>query len=99
VLDVGHANMGEGVDAAFEIMKDRKYGPRTCTTITAKRTSTWFRSWPMGGPVDWKRTMSLLRSRPNQYPLLLELREVEGMEHPLDRVNEVFDRLENLRDE
>jgi len=36
---------------------------------------------------------------PTRYPLLLELREVEGMEHPLDRVNEVFDRLENLRDE
>jgi hypothetical protein len=41
--------------------------------------------------------MSLLRSRPEQYPLLLELREVEGMEHSLDRVNEVFDRLEDLR--
>ena len=24
--------------------------------------------------------------------------EVEGMEQPLDRVNEVFDRLENLRE-
>jgi sugar phosphate isomerase/epimerase len=50
-----------------------------------------------GGTVDWKRTMGLLRSRPGQYPLLLELKEVDGMEHSLDRVNEVFDRLESLR--
>ena len=43
--------------------------------------------------------MKLLRSRPNQYPLLLELREVDGMEFPLAKVNEVFDKLEDLRDE
>jgi hypothetical protein len=41
--------------------------------------------------------MSLLRSRQDQYPLLLELREVEGMESPVEAVNEVFTRLENLR--
>jgi sugar phosphate isomerase/epimerase len=52
-----------------------------------------------GGTVDWKKTMGLLRSRPNQYPLLLELREVESMEHPLDKINEVFDRLENVRED
>ena len=34
-----------------------------------------------------------------QYPLLLELREVEGMESLLDAVNQVFDRLEGLRSE
>jgi len=45
----------------------------------------------------WTETMSLLRSRGEQFPLLLELREVDGMEHSLDRVNEVFDRLESLR--
>ena len=30
--------------------------------------------------------MSALRSAPDQYPLLLELREVPNMEKPLDRV-------------
>jgi hypothetical protein len=43
--------------------------------------------------------MTLLRSRPDQYPLLLELREVDGMESPLDAINEVFDKLESLRDD
>jgi hypothetical protein len=52
-----------------------------------------------GGTVDWKKTMHLLRSRPGQYPLLLELREVEGMQFPLDAINRVFDRLEAQPDE
>jgi sugar phosphate isomerase/epimerase len=52
-----------------------------------------------GGTVDWKAAMKLLRSRPGQYPLLLELREVDGMEAPLDCVNQVFDQLEGLRDD
>jgi sugar phosphate isomerase/epimerase len=98
VLDVGHANMGEGVDAAFEIMKDRIRSTHLHDN-NGKEDKHLFPFLADGGTVDWKRTMSLLRSRPNQYPLLLELREVEGMEHPLDRVNEVFDRLENLRDD
>jgi len=52
-----------------------------------------------GGTVNWKRVMKLLRSRADQYPLLLELREVDGMEHPLDKINEVFERLEELPEE
>jgi hypothetical protein len=51
------------------------------------------------GTVDWKKTMTLLRSCQDQYPLLLELREVEAMESPLDAINEVFDKLEDLPDE
>jgi sugar phosphate isomerase/epimerase len=96
VFDVGHANIGEGVDAAFEIMQDRIRSTHVHDN-NGKEDKHLFPLAAEGGTVDWKRTMSLLRSRPNQYPLLLELREVEGMEHTLDRVNEVFDRLENLR--
>ena len=95
VFDVGHANIGEGVEAAFEIMKDRIRS----THVHDNNGTDDKHLFPLmadGATVDWKRTMSLLRSRPEQYPLLLELREVEGMEHPLDRVNEVFDRLEEL---
>jgi len=49
-----------------------------------------------GGTIDWKRTMELLRSRPGQYPLLLELREVPEMEHPIDEAARVFDNLEAM---
>jgi sugar phosphate isomerase/epimerase len=97
VFDVGHANIGEGVAAAFEIMKEGILSTHIHDN-NGKDDKHLFPLAGDGGTVDWKRTMSLLRSRPKQFPLLLELREVEGMEHPLDRVNEVFERLENLRD-
>jgi sugar phosphate isomerase/epimerase len=97
VFDVGHAHIGEGVDMAFDIMKDRIRSTHVHDN-DGKADKHLFPLLAEGGTVDWKRTMSLLRSRPGQYPLLLELKEVEGMEHPLDRVNEVFDRLEKLRE-
>ena len=97
VFDIGHANIGEGVPAAFEIMKDRIRSTHVHDN-DGKEDKHLFPLLADGGTVDWKTTMSLLRSRPNQYPLLLELREVEGMDHPLDRVNEIFDRLESLRE-
>jgi hypothetical protein len=40
--------------------------------------------------------MELLRSRPGQYPLLLELREVPEMENPIGEAVRVFDTLESL---
>ena len=98
VFDVGHANIGEGVEAAFDIMKDRIRSTHLHDN-DGKADKHLFPLLADGGTVDWTRTMSLLRSRPSQYPLLLELKEVEGMEHPLDRVNEVFDRLEQLRED
>ena len=39
-----------------------------------------------GGTIDWKQTMELLASRPEQYPLLLELKEVPEMANPLELV-------------
>jgi sugar phosphate isomerase/epimerase len=95
VFDVGHAHMGEGVEAAFAIMKERIRSTHVHDN-DGKEDRHLFPCVSTGGTVDWNRTMSLLRSRENQYPLVLELREVEGMDHPLDRVNEVFDRLENM---
>jgi sugar phosphate isomerase/epimerase len=50
-----------------------------------------------GGSIDWTASMELLRSSPGQYPLLLELREVATMQHPLDEVNRVFGQLESLQ--
>jgi len=97
VFDVGHAHIGGGVEPEFEIMKGRIRS----THIHDNDGDADKHLFPLaeGGTVDWQKTMRLLRSRPDQYPLLLELREVEGMEHPLDKINEVFDKLEGLRDE
>ena len=95
VFDVGHAHFGEGVEAAFGIMKDRIRS----THIHDNDGKTDKHLFPLvseGGTVDWKNTMNLLRTRADQYPLLLELKEAPEFPQPLAIVNEVFDRLENL---
>jgi sugar phosphate isomerase/epimerase len=93
VFDVGHANIGAGIAHEFEIMAPRIRSLHVHDN-DGKEDQHLF---PLiaGGSIDWAATMGLLRSRPGQYPLLLELREVPAMQHPLDEINSVFDRLEN----
>ncbi|MGH9661162.1 MAG: sugar phosphate isomerase/epimerase family protein [Bryobacteraceae bacterium] len=98
VLDLGHANMNEGVEGAYEIMKDRLRSTHVHDNDGAGDTHL-FPLLGDAGTIDWRRAMSLLRSRDGQLPLLLEIREVEGMENPLQHVNRVYDRLEALRDD
>ena len=95
VLDVGHAHLNEGVEAAFGIMKDRIRSTHIHDN-DGKDDSHLFPLVSEGGTMDWKKTMNLLRSRESQYPLLLELKEAAEFPQPLSAVNEAFDRLENL---
>jgi len=94
VFDTGHAHIGAGIEHEFEIMKDRIRSLHVHDNNGVEDQHLF----PMaeGGTIDWPHTMDLLRSRPGQYPLLLELREVSEMAHPLSEMNRVFDKLENL---
>lgn len=97
VFDVGHAHIGGGIEAEFEIMKERIRS----THVHDNDGESDQHLFPLnseGGTVDWKSAMRLLRSRPGQYPVLLELKAVAGMENPLDAVNRCFDSLEELPD-
>jgi sugar phosphate isomerase/epimerase len=94
-FDVGHANLNEGVEAAFNIMKDRIRSTHVHDN-DGQGDKHLFPILGEGGTVDWKNTMRLLRSRENQYPLMLELKEVPELKQPLDTVNEIFRRLEEL---
>jgi sugar phosphate isomerase/epimerase len=93
VFDTGHANMREGVETAFNLMK-----PRIRSTHVHDNNGTddihLFPFFGDGGTIDWKNTMRLLRSGGDQFPLVLELREKPEITNPLERVMEVFDRLE-----
>ena len=95
-FDLGHANMNEGVETAYRLL-----APRIRSTHihdnNGSEDSHLFPLLAEDGSIDWKRAMSALRSTPDQYPLLLELKEVPNMEKPLDRVRETFDKLENLK--
>jgi sugar phosphate isomerase/epimerase len=94
-FDTGHANMAEGVENAFGMLKERIRS----THIHDNNGKDDVHLFPMisqGGTIDWKKTMELLRSRPGQYPLLLELKEKPEYPHPLESALTVFERLEAL---
>jgi sugar phosphate isomerase/epimerase len=94
-LDVGHANLNEGVEQAYEIMQDRIRSTHLHDN-DGQSDSHLFPFFSDGGTIDWKKAMSLLRSRPDQYPLLLELKEVPDFPHALENVKQIFDKLESL---
>jgi sugar phosphate isomerase/epimerase len=96
VFDTGHANLMEGVEHEFELMKDRIRSLHVHDN-NGKEDKHLFPTMSDEGTIDWRKTMTMLRTRPDQYPLLLELKEVSGMQHPLDEVNRVFDNLEALK--
>jgi sugar phosphate isomerase/epimerase len=94
-FDTGHAHMNEGVDLAFGLMQDRIRS----THIHDNNGLEDKHAWPLigdGGTIDWRRLMQLLRSRQDQFPLLLELKEVPDRKHPVDDAAEIFNRLEDL---
>lgn len=95
VFDIGHAHIGAGIEHEFEIMKKRIRSLHVHDN-NGKEDQHLF---PMseGGTIDWAKTMELLRSCPGQYPMLLELREVAALQHPLDEVVRVFDQLEAVQ--
>ena len=74
VFDTGHAHMNEGVETAFNLLKDRIRSTHVHDNDGKSDTP----SFPLvgeGGTIDWRNTMQLLRSRGDQFPLLLELKE------------------------
>lgn len=95
VFDVGHANMGEGVESAFSLMRERIRS----THLHDNDGENDQHLVPMvspGGTVDWKRTMQTLASRGDQYPLVLELKDKPGVEPALEVALESFEKLESL---
>jgi sugar phosphate isomerase/epimerase len=94
-LDTGHANLDSGFEASFALMKDRIRS----THVHDNDGHEDRHLAPMltgSGTIDWKQAMAALRSRPDQFPLLLEIREVPGPAGPLAMAREVFEKLEAL---
>ena len=96
-LDVGHANLNEGVPTAFKTLKSRIRSTHLHDNNGADDSHLW-PFFSEGRTIDWPETMRLLRSQPGDYPLLLELRELPEFQLPqsLDTVKQIFERLEAL---
>jgi len=96
VLDTGHAHMNEGVENAFDLMKDRIRSTHVHDN-DGKSDTHIFPIVGEGGTIEWAKVMHLLKSRGDQFPLLLELKERPEVTNPLEAVREIFHRLETLR--
>jgi sugar phosphate isomerase/epimerase len=81
--------LASGIEHEFEMMKERIRS----THIHDNDGREDQHLFPNEGAIDWGKTMSLLRSRPGQYPLLLELRERPDREHPIKQAREAMDGL------
>jgi sugar phosphate isomerase/epimerase len=88
-FDIGHAHLGNGIETEFEVMKERIRS----THLHDNDGQEDQHLFPGQGSVDWPKAMRLLASRPDQYPLLLELREPAGREHPIEEAARAMDEL------
>ena len=98
VFDTGHAHMGEGVAAAFNLLKDKIRSTHVHDN-DGKTDSHLIPFVSEGGTVDWQEAMQLLRSREANFPLLLELKEKPDIAHPLEAVEQAFAGLERQQSE
>ena len=93
-FDVGHAHMHGSIENEYRLLK-----PRIRSTHIhdndGKKDQHLFPTRDEGGTIDWAAAMAVLRQGESRYPLLLELKEVASMPHPLEQVKKVFENLEN----
>ncbi len=88
-FDIGHAHMNGHMQDEFELMK-----PRIRSTHLHDNNGLEDQHlFPGKGSIDWSRAMQFLASRPEQYPLLLELKEPAEMEHPIEEAKRAADEL------
>jgi sugar phosphate isomerase/epimerase len=91
-FDAGHAHMTGNLEAEFEAMKNRIRS----THLHDNDGREDQHLFPGRGNLDWPRAMRLLASRPEDYPLLLELREPAEMEQPVREAKRSLDDLAKL---
>lgn len=90
-FDIGHANLTGHLEQEFNSMAER-----ICSThIHDNDGVSDSHLFPLEGKgsIDWGAAMKMLASRPEQYPLLLELKEQREIEHPLEAAKRTADKL------
>jgi sugar phosphate isomerase/epimerase len=92
-FDVGHAHMRGSIESEYRLLQSRIRS----THVHDNNGADDSHLFPGKGSIDWSRTMDLLRSADGQYPLLLELREVDEMQHPAESARAAFEYLEGLK--
>lgn len=96
-FDTGHANLMGGVAANYRLMQDRIRSTHIHDN-NGEKDSHLFPFRAAGGTIDWTSTIRLLRGRPEQYPLLLELKEDASIEAPLAAARSILTQFEAIPD-
>lgn len=92
-FDFGHAHLAGSVESEFRLMRERIRSTHIHDN-NGIDDQHLFPFLSTGGTIDWRRAMDLARSGVDQFPLLLELKEVADMANPFEAVKKVFDLLE-----
>ena len=88
-FDTGHAHLSYGIEDQFERMADKVLS----THVHDNDGKEDQHLYPWKGTIHWGRAMELLKSKASQYPLLLELKEPEGVENPIEEARRAADKL------
>ena len=94
-FDIGHANLTGDVENEFNLMRTRIRSTHLHDN-NGTEDKHLFPFLHEGGTIDWNKAVPMLASRPEQYPLLLELKEDPENTHPFDSVRQIFERLDAL---
>lgn len=94
-FDIGHANLGLGVESEYNLMKTRIRSTHVHDN-NGTDDKHLFPTVHEGGTIDWEAAMPMLASRPEQYPLLLELKEDTEQHNSIDMAKQILERLAAL---
>jgi sugar phosphate isomerase/epimerase len=91
-FDTGHAHVEPGVDAGFDMMRDRV----ATTHLHDNHGEKDEHLLPFEGTIDWETILRAFSSAPEPLPIVLELKEQPGGKPALNQVQATFDKIEKL---
>jgi sugar phosphate isomerase/epimerase len=94
-FDIGHAHIGAGVPAGFELMCDRA----VTTHIHDNHGDKDEHLLPYDGNIDWDAAFDAFSSAPEPLPLVLELKEQSTASPSPDQLRAVWDKIEQRLDD
>jgi len=94
-FDLGHAHIGEGVPAGFELMRDRI----VTVHVHDNHGESDEHLLPFDGTIDWDSALGALSGAPQSPALVLELKERSPGVPSLDQIRTAFDKIERHLDE
>jgi sugar phosphate isomerase/epimerase len=89
-FDTGHANIGDGIAASFELMRDLV----VTTHIHDNHGDKDEHLVPFDGGIEWSAAFAVMATAPQPLPVVLELKEQTAVAPSVEQAVAAFDRLE-----